>query len=127
MKPGFVFFGDSEEPTTVPILARKFDLPRYIVTARAYRAKKHKSFNGERYPVLTREDLKPPMTRRTTSPKKYVMHLVDSEVQVLRKVLDRVTGRSKAEKAALDQVRKAVKPKSDGVDLWNALVRKKNG
>jgi hypothetical protein len=127
MKPGFVFFGDSEEPTIVPILARKFNLPRYIVTARAYRAKKHKTFNGQRCPVLTSEDLKPPMTRRTTSPKKYVIHLVDSEVIVLRKILDRVTGRGKAEKAALDQVRKAVKPESNGVDLWNSMVRKKNG
>lgn len=115
-----IFIPNRKKPLTALEIAQLTKLPRHIVSVRAARSKVTKDYQGQTCAVLSEEDLKPPLVRKSNG-KRYIVKLNEGEV----KVLSRVKGRTKAEIEALGVLKRAIRPKPDAEAIWNEMVRKK--
>ena len=119
----FVFLDGEEKPMTVRELSEETGVSRPILSVRAVRCKKKKQYQGQDCAVFTKDDLREPAFRDFKGEKKYIVRLNNGDVEELGEV----EGKTEAQNKALDKVKKAIKPKFDGLSLWNAMVRKRNG
>ena len=121
MKPALIFF--EGQPYTVKELAARFEIPRYVLTQRARRCKNRKMYQGESCAVFTKDNLKRPQVRRTVDTKQFLLKLSEREIEVFCNIANKVEDLTEEEQALIDYLSKVIKPKFDGLKMWNALVR----
>lgn len=121
MKPALIFF--EGQPFTVKDLAARFEIPRYVLTQRARRCKNRKMHQGESCAVFTKDNLKRPQVRRTVETKQFLLKLSEREIEVFCNIANKVEDLTEEEQALIDYLSRVIKPKFDGLKMWNALVR----
>ena len=124
MKPAFIFFGGT--PYTVKELAERFEIPRYVLTQRARRCKNRTMYLGEKCAVFTEDNLKKPKVRRTVKLKRFLLKLSEREIEVFCNITNKVEDLTEEEQALIDRLSKVIKPRFDGLKMWNAMVRSRH-
>ena len=121
MKPALIFFGG--QPYTVKELAERFEIPRYVLTQRAIRCKNRTTYLGECCAVFTEDNLKKPKVRRTVKLKRFLLKLSEREIEVFCNITNKVEDLTEEEQDLIDRLSRVIKPKFDGLKMWNAMVR----